>query len=153
MDMPEDLPQYMFFSDEKYFLVHQPHNRKNTGTWASENPNIIQGVKNQAAKKALCFVAIIDGKVLKPIWIDKDPVTKKCSVDSKVYKKILIKIINQFTPEQLATYWWQQDGATGKLPFYQYQLQTLQFACTGVPTQACKYIVIVGVSKMAIFLF
>lgn len=116
--MPEDLAQQMFFSDEKYFLVEQPHNRKNTGTWAKENPNIIEGVKNQAAKKALCFVAIIDGKVLKPIWIDKDPVTKKCSVDAKVYKKIMIKTINQFSREQLATYWWQQDGATGMFLFY-----------------------------------
>ena len=98
----------MFWSDEKYFLVRQPHNRKNTGTWAKENPRIIKGIKNQAAKKALCFVAIIDGKILKPIWIEKDRTTNKCSVTGPVYKRIMMKILGQFTPMDLRRYWWMQ---------------------------------------------
>ena len=98
----------MFWSDEKYFLVRQPHNRKNTGTWAKENPRIIKGIKNQAAKKALCFVAIIDGKILKPIWIEKDRTTNKCSVTGPVYKRIMMKVLGQFTPMDLQRYWWMQ---------------------------------------------
>ena len=98
----------MFFSDEKYFQLEAPPNPKNTGTWSKTNPNIIEGVKCQSSKKVLCFVAIVDGKILEPIWIDKNPVTKKSSVDGKVYKRIMIRILNQFTQEQLDQLWWMQ---------------------------------------------
>ena len=105
---PVELPQCLFVSDEKYFQLEEAPNPKNTGTWSKTNPHIIEGVKCQSSVKVLCFVVIIDGRILEPIWIDRDPKTKKCSVDAKVYKKMLIKILNQFTQEELDKYWWMQ---------------------------------------------
>ena len=56
LEQPDDLPQHLFVSDEKYFQIEEAPNPKNTGTWSKTNPHIIEGVKCQSSVKVLCFV-------------------------------------------------------------------------------------------------
>ena len=106
-----NFPQVIFFGDEKYFILNQAPNPKNTGNWSEENPNLILNVKNQGAKKAFCFVVMVDGRVLPPIWLDKDPITKKVSMNGPRYKKELQEnVFSHFTQKEIdeKEYWWMQ---------------------------------------------
>ena len=54
---------------------------------------------------------MVDGKILPPIWLNKDPVTKKVSMNGPRYKKELEeKVFCHFTQQQLDEndYWWMQ---------------------------------------------
>ena len=103
-----DFAQIIIWGDEKYFLKEQPHNPKNTGTWSDSNPNVIANIKDQAAEKAFAFVVMVDGKILPVMWCDKDPETKKVSMNGKKYLECLKKIVAQFSRRQLKNLWWMQ---------------------------------------------
>ena len=109
-----NFPQKIIFGDEKYFLLEQPHNSRNVGTWSEENPCIIANIKKQGATKAFCFVVMVDGKVLPPVWIDKDPKTNKCSMNGARYLKEVKKLVNQISQEEIDRkgLWWQQGNCT-----------------------------------------
>ena len=110
--MGEDFPQILCVSDEKNFTLCQPPNRQNDRTWAKENPNEVSAIKDQSAKKIMAFVCLIDGRALDVVWFEKQKPSDKVSVTQKSYVDMLEqKIFPQLTPQQLARYWWQQDGA------------------------------------------
>ena len=110
VNLDPNFPQVIIFGDEKYFLLEQPHNSRNVGTWSKENPFIIANIKKQGATKVFCFVIMVNGKVLPPVWIDKDPVTKKCSMNGARYLKEVKKLVDLITLEEIDQnkYWWQQ---------------------------------------------
>ena len=105
-----DFPQIIIFGDEKYFLLEQPHNSRNVGTYAAQNPFIISNIKKQGATKVFCFVIMVDGKVLPPVWIDKDPVTKKVSMNGTRYLKEVKKLVRKISRDEIDRkgLWWQQ---------------------------------------------
>ena len=56
--------QQVIWTDEKIFVLNQGPNRKNDGTWSSENPHKVLEVNNRNGKNMTNFVAIVDGHIL-----------------------------------------------------------------------------------------
>ena len=55
--------QQVIWTDEKIFVLNQRPNRKNDGTWSSENPRKVLEVSNRNGKMMMIFVAIVDGHI------------------------------------------------------------------------------------------
>ena len=63
LQQPDDFVQQVIWTDEKIFVLNQRPNRKNDGTWSSENPHKVLEVNNRNGKKMMTFVAIVDGHI------------------------------------------------------------------------------------------
>ena len=105
--------QIVAFSDEKWFVLHQKPNRQNYRQWSINNPHELLDIKKQGDVKAMCFVCVVDGKILNPVWF-QDEEGKNVSVNTQLYIETLKKnIIPQMQKmENFEKFWWQQDGAT-----------------------------------------
>ena len=100
--------QNVVFTDEKWFFLRPHPNKQNTRVWSSSNPFRYDDCVKQGAEKVMCFVAIVAGKILPPIWFP--PGT---SINSDKYLEILRDLVwpeIQKIPGHQRFYY-QQDGA------------------------------------------
>lgn len=104
---PDFFTKKVIWGDEKYFVLHQTPNSQNDKYWRPENPYDVVQCKKQGQAKAMCWVGLVNGKVLGPLWIEG-------SMDQHVYRELLEDHVwpavrNVATRQGL---WWMQDGAT-----------------------------------------
>jgi inhibitor of nuclear factor kappa-B kinase subunit alpha len=105
-------PQKIIFSDEKWFSLKPHPNRQNTRHWSITNPHNYEQCYKQGQEKLMCWVGIVDGRVLPIVWFqnaDQLPV----SVNGENYLDLLQTTLwpsvrHQSTRQQ---YWFMQDGA------------------------------------------
>ena len=111
--MGEAFLQLVAFSDEKWFVLHMAPNRQNYRNWSIENPHELLDIKKQGDAKAMCFVCVVDGRILDPFWFQDDK-GKNVSVNTDAYIKMLkTHIIPQMKKmKNFQKFWWQQDGAS-----------------------------------------
>ena len=108
-----DFLQIVALSDEKWFVLHQAPNRQNYRQWSIENPHEMLNIKKQGDLKAMCFVCVVDGRILDPVWFT-DENGENVSVNTERYIDTLNeKIIPQMKKmKNFDKFWWQQDGAS-----------------------------------------
>lgn len=101
-------PHKIIFTDEKWFLLHPHPNRQNTRIWSAQNPYQYDDCMKQGAEKVMCWAAIIEGKILPPVWFNTGT-----SVNSESYlallKNNLWPAVRTVSSRRQYTY--QQDGA------------------------------------------
>ena len=114
LSQPEDFPDRVLWSDEKWWVLHQGSNRQNDRYWAAHNPHEFIENKVQGDVKAMSWVGVMDSQVVSVHWfVDGDG--DNVSVNQERYLKMLRedvypKVIQKFG--STANYWFQQDGAT-----------------------------------------
>lgn len=102
----EDWFERVIWSDEKWFMLQQPPNRKNTVFWAPTNPHTLIPCKKAHPTKVMAWVGIVDGRCLAVHWFEGP-------VNGEEYLKMLQTVMWPAV-RGLATrrqYWFQQDGA------------------------------------------
>ena len=62
LDKPEDFVQKIIWTDEKIFVLNQRPNRKNDGTWSTENPHQALEVNDRNGKKIMMFEPLLTGR-------------------------------------------------------------------------------------------
>ena len=72
----------VIWTDEKYFVLKQCPNRKNSVIWAPANPHVLVQCKSQSNQKAMCWTGLYNGKVIGPFWIQG-------TMDRNVYNTLL----------------------------------------------------------------
>ena len=97
----------VLWSDEKWFVLQQAPNRKNTVMWAPENLHKIVECKRTHGKKIMAWVGIVDGKCLQVHWFDGP-------VDGAAYLEMLQTVVWPAVRHQATRlqYWYQQDSAS-----------------------------------------
>ena len=112
LDKPEDFVQKIIWTDEKIFVLNQRPNRKNDGTWSTENPHQALEVNDRNGKKIMMFVAIVDGSIpiVHAFMGDNG---KSQSVNGECYLKLLQDVAWPALRGKATrrNYWWMQDGA------------------------------------------
>ena len=98
------------WGDEKYFVLKASPNSQNDRFWAPENPYRVVPCKDQSQAKAMCWMGLVNGQVIGPIWLEG-------TMDQHMYKAMLeehvIPLISNIREK-----WWMQDA---NLPHYQYE--------------------------------
>ena len=74
----------VLFGDEKYFVLKCSPNSQNDRYWSPINPLDNVPCKEQGMAKAMCWVGMLDGQIIGPIWVEG-------SMDQFVYKEMLKK--------------------------------------------------------------
>ena len=97
----------MIWSDEKWFVLTQSSNRKNSCTWAPYNPNNLEQCKKQGGAKVMAWVGMVDGQILPIHWFEG-------SVNGEKYLDMLKNVVWPAVRSKATRrgYWMQQDGAT-----------------------------------------
>ena len=96
----------VIWSDEKWFMLQQAPNRKNTVFWSPMNPQKLTPCKKAHGAKVMAWVGIVDGSCLPVYWFE-GPVT------GAAYLEMLKTVVWPSVRAQAAKrgYWFQQDGA------------------------------------------
>ena len=88
--------QQVIWTDEKIFVLNQRPNRKNDGTWSSENPHKVLEVNNRHGKKMMIIVAIVDGHIpIAHAVMGEDG--KSQSVNGDHYQQLIEDVAGQLT--------------------------------------------------------
>ena len=97
----------IIYGDEKYFVLKQNPNRQTDRFWAPFNPHECVETKEQGGKKAMCWVGLVEGKVLGPVWFEGN-------MTGEVYREEVLEFVWNKV-KGVATrkgYWFMQDGAS-----------------------------------------
>ena len=112
LEQPENFHRRVIWGDEKWFCLNPKPNRQNFRTWSLHNPHNFMDLKEQGGQKVMCFVAIINDKVIGPYWF-QDESGSNVSVNANRYLKMLQDHIIPKLPSRLINrLWFMQDGAT-----------------------------------------
>ena len=97
----------VIYGDEKYFVLKQGPNRQNDRYWAPVNPHELVETKDQGGKKAMCWVGLVEGKVIGPVWFEGN-------MNGEVYKVgVLDHVWNKVKGQATRKgYYFMQDGAS-----------------------------------------
>ena len=110
LEQPEDFPEFVIWTDEKLFLLHQVPNQQNERYWSpkGEDPGIEEACRIQGGPKVMAWAMMVDGRV----FIHWFPVGVR--ENSEVYVRDVLEgfmwPILQTMPNR-RRYWFQQDGA------------------------------------------
>ena len=99
-------PRRIIFSNEKLFRLIQPSNPKNDVHWAGENPHYTEEVKKQGGLSVMCWVGIVDGKILPVHWFEGS--VNKDSYLAMLEDKVWPVVRGSASRKG---FWFQQDGA------------------------------------------
>jgi hypothetical protein len=110
---PEEFPQLVIWSDEKWFVLHQAPNTRNDVVWAPWHPHEEVECRHQGDSKVMAWCGVVDGRMLEVRWmVDEDGWPELVMLQR--YQAMLQ---NQVWPEVRNRssrwhYWFMQDGAT-----------------------------------------
>ena len=112
LEQPAGLVQNVIWTDEKIFVLNQRPNRRNVGSWNTENTHEVVETNDRNAKKVMIFVTIVDGHI--PIvhaFVGEDGKTQ--SVNGTCYLELLQEVVWPALKYKATrrSYWWMQDGA------------------------------------------
>lgn len=96
----------ILWSDEKYYVLKQGPNKSIDRYWSPVNKFEYEECRSQGQQKAMCWVGLLNGKVIGPVWIEGN-------MDQFVYRDILEeqiwpKVRNIASRKQV---YFMQDGA------------------------------------------
>ena len=92
------------WGDEKYFVLKSSPNSQNDRFWSPVNPFDNVACKEQGMAKAMCWVGMVDGEIIGPIWVEG-------SMDQYVYQEMLEDHVLPAISNKRGL-WFMQDGAT-----------------------------------------
>lgn len=108
----ENFANNVLFSDEKWFVLDSAPNRQNYRIWSTVPPNVLVECKYQGKKKVMCWVGVLQRKILGPFWFldeNRQPVTVNSGNYLQMLENSLAPALENFHLSRNT--WFMQDGA------------------------------------------
>ena len=118
LSQPVGFCDKVFWSDEKWFVLHQHPKHQNDRYWAPCDPEVEVACKEQGGQKVMAWAGVVQGQVIIH-WFSSNVL-----VNGERYLEMLQRVLQPVLRED--DLWFQQDRAPAHMPAHAWLDQAFQ---------------------------